>query len=959
MIFSFTQWRRPGRTSQVGIWGSLLALLPLLSQGQTTIINYDFNTATAYPVAPAATAAGVAAVATSSQAFATVAGAATGPGAYAVNTAGNALNMTNSGGTGKYFDFALSGAALPKYAGFKLYLQGRHPTSGASTLTLQYSLNGGAFTAFGVPYSMLEPDVFTEGAFDLSGISALNAPTSLTFRLVASGASGSGGLRIDNFQVQATNTVDPLISGLAPATAEAGSPDFALAVGGSNFQRGAVVRFNGLSLTTTFNSATSLTAQVPAAAVATSGSYPVTVSNPAATGSSASPAATFVVILTPPHWTGLAGNPSWFDAANWSTKAVPGPTDEVLLDHRFVAGPYTVSLDQNVAVSIKSLTVNPGVGDSIFALVPATNTLDAALTLTNTGTGAIALAIYNKGVVTNASGVTATGANAVAVAGSGPTVFIYDGGSYRHASSRGHATVADNLSAAPGTELGIFDFRLPAAGPSSYTVSASGRTYGTVIFRNRPGATTSNYAGSGGSLTVQGNLIIASGVTFTTTLSNDLRLAGDLRSQGTLQVRAPTSPASLVSQLVLIGTKPQTVSGTIFLGATVGLGINNPAGATLATPLTLSGPLALTSGALTTSTTNLLTMSAAASLIGGSATSFVNGPLARQTPAGPLSNLTFPTGGGATYRPVVLDATAQSATTYLVTQKEGPAPDYNNLLAGTPARPTLTRVSQIRAYTITPTPATNNFSGTITLSFGPDDRVDSSADAGLAVGKNSGAGWENIGSSSFSVLTPVPASGYISGTLTSGTFTSFSDFALARTNAASSPNPLPVTLVSFVARRQAGAVQLSWATASELNSHQFAVQRSLDGRRFATFATVAGHGTTTQAQTYAALDPAAPSQALYYRLAQFDTDGTVAFSPVVTLAAASGSPTPSLYPNPAHNRLTLSAPAGTTVQVLDLTGRVLQTSSLPPSGEVMLSGLPAGLYLLRSADGQRWWFNKE
>lgn len=883
-------------------------------------------------------------------------GTATGVGAYAATTtAGLALNMTSSSGVDKYFEFSLGGASLPNYSAFKLYLQSYRSPTGATTLTLKYSVNGGPFLT---PGSTCGPGLsaFAEGSFDLTGLTALNAPTSLVFRLVASGATGSGPLRLDNFQVQATNTVAPVISTLAPATAEAGSAAFALTVGGSNFKSGAVITFNGLDLPTTYNSPTSLTATVPAAAVVTGGSYPVTVTDPAA-GGSVSAAASFLVTPALPHWTGRARTSSWFDAANWSVGRVPGADDEVLLDHRDVAGSYTVSLDQNVAVSLKSLTISPGAGDSIFVVVPVANTLDPALSLTNAGAGATALAINDKGVVTNASG--ASTGSGIEITGSGPTAFIYNGGSYRHASSRSHAVVVDNLSAVPGTELGVFDFRLPANGPNSYTISASGRTYGTLIFRGRPGVAASSYAGAGGSLTVQGNLIIGPGVKFTTTLSGDLRLAGDLRSQGTLQVKPSTNPISLVSQLLLAGTKPQTISGTVVLDPTVGLALNNPAGAVLATPVVLDGPLTLTSGALTTSTTNLLTMSAAASLTGGSATSFVNGPLARQTPAGPLSSLTFPTGGGATYRPVVLDATAQSATTYLVTQKEGPAPDYNNLLAGTPARPTLTRVSQIRAYTITPTPATNNFSGTVTLSFGPDDRVDSPADAGLAVGKNSGTGWENIGSSSFSVLTPVPASGYISGTLTSGTFTSFSDFALARTNAASSPNPLPVTLVSFVAHRQAGAVQLSWATASELNSHQFAVQRSLDGRRFATIATVAGHGTTTQAQTYAALDPAAPLQALYYRLAQFDTDGTVAFSPVVTLAAASGSPTPSLYPNPTHDRLTLFAPVGTTVQVLDLTGRVLQTSSLPPSGEVMLSGLPAGLYLLRSADGQRWRFNKE
>lgn len=969
MVFS-TLSRRFRDIRQAKIYGALLvSCLPLLSQGQTTIVNYDFNAGTTYPTTPAATAPGVTSAVTGSQPFATVTGGTTtGAGAFTTNNvAGNALNMSNSGGTGKYFEFSLSGTDLPKYSAFKLYLQSQRSNTGATAVTLQYSVNGGAYVPFAGSCSPGN-GVFTEGSFDLTSLTALNAPTTLAFRLLASGASSTGALRIDNFQVQAVNAVDPTISSLTPATTEAGSPDFVLTVGGSNFQSGATVTFKDQPLSTTFISATSLTALVPAAAVASIGSYAVTVTNPAA-GSATTPSAPINFLVTPalPHWTGKASTSSWFDAANWSTGAVPGTTDEVLLDHRDLAGSYTVNLDQNITVSIKSLTIKPGAGDSIFVVVPIANTTNPPLTLSNTGAGAVALAIYSKGVLTNASG--AASGSGIDVAGTtGATAFLYNGGSYRHASRTGHAGLAGNLSAVAGTELGIFDFRLPTNGPSSYAVSVSGRTYGTLIFRNRPGQAASNYAGSGGSLTVRGNLIIGPNVTLTTTLSDDLAVSGDLRAQGKLQVNPPVSPLSLVSKLLLTGTKPQTLSGTISLISfnttinatiTAGLAINNSAGVTLATPIVLGAPLTLTSGVLTTSATSLLTMTSTASLTGGNAASYVSGPLARQTAAGAVTNLVFPTGSGAAYRPVVLNATAQDATTYLVTQREGPAPDFGKLLPGTSALPALTRVSRVRAYTITPTPAANNFSGTVTLSFGADDQVDAPTDAGFVVGKNSGPGWENIGSSNVSIVTPAPPSGYLSGTITSGPFTSFSDFALARTNAEAAPNPLPVTLTRFAARREATDVSLSWATASELNNSQFEVQRSQDGQLFTSVAFVAGHGTSAQPHAYAARDQAAPAGTLYYRLAQTDTNGHSAFGPVVTLAAAARTTSLAPYPNPAHERLTVPAPTGTLVQVLDLTGRVRQTSALPPSGELALLGLPAGSYLLRAADGRVWRFNKE
>lgn len=938
----------------------LLVSLPALSQAQTIIANYDFNAAS-NPNAPLTTAAGITSTASASKVSTPGGGTSTGPNAYVpATTAGNALTLTNlSAASTDYFQITLAGPALPKYSAFKLYFQSFRTITGPTTLTLQYSLNGVDYiTPPTLTTASPTNPSFAEATFDLSAITTLNAPASLNFRLQVSGSSG-GNARIDNFQVQATNTVDPLLNGISPGTIEAGSTDFALTVAGSNFKPGAVVSFNGQNLATTYNSSTSLGATVPAAAVAVVGNYPVAVTNP---DGAVSPATTFTVTPALARWTGAAGTKSWFDAANWSTRNPPTPTDEVVLDHLYVAGSYTVSLDLNTAVSIKSLTVNPGAGDSIFVLVPASNTLSTALTLSNVGAGVVALAIYDKGVVTNASGapIGSAGIDVANLTDSNPgaSVFIYNGGSYRQASGISHRPVAENLSATSGTEQGIFDFRLPATASSSYTLSTSARAYGTLILRNRNGAANSGYLATASTLAIRGNLLIGASVTLTATINNDLQILGNIRSQGTLQLRN-TTPASPTSQLVFVGARPQTVSGTFIFADGIGLAINNPAGVTLATPLSLSGPLTLTSGILTTTATNLLTLGQTASVGGGSA-SFINGPLARKTAAGALTGLVFPVGSGTSYYPVTLNATAQDATTYLVTQKEGSAAGPTDFLAGTPALPTLTRVSRVRSVNITPIPAANNFSGTVTLSFGADDNVNQPSDASFTIGKNSNsAGWQNIGVSNGGVFVTTAATATIgaSGTITSQTFTSFSDFALASTSPDAAVNPLPVTLISFTARRQAADVRLNWATASELRNARFEVQRSLDGQLFTTVATVAGHGTAVQAHQYTALDPAAPTAVLYYRLAQVDTDGRTTFSPVVVLAATS---TAVLYPNPARDRLVVPAPAGTSVRVFDLLGRLVQTLALPPSGEVSVVALPAGNYVLQLGEGaQRLRFSKE
>src|SRR5207249_1126651 len=67
-------------------------------------------------------------------------------------------------------------------------------------------------------------------------------------------------------------------------SATAGGPAFTLTVTGTNFVTGTVVRWNGADRATTYVSATQLTAAIPATDIATAGTAPVTVFNPAPGG---------------------------------------------------------------------------------------------------------------------------------------------------------------------------------------------------------------------------------------------------------------------------------------------------------------------------------------------------------------------------------------------------------------------------------------------------------------------------------------------------------------------------------------------------------------------------------------------------------------------------------------------------------------------------------------------------
>lgn len=122
-----------------------------------------------------------------------------------------------------------------------------------------------------------------------------NSPTSVTLNLNVSGSApvGTRNVTITNPDGQSATgngilTVNagsspPTITTISPNNATAAGPAFNLTVNGTNFTGTSVVRWNGSNRTTTFNSATQLTASILASDIATVGTATVTVFDSAGT----------------------------------------------------------------------------------------------------------------------------------------------------------------------------------------------------------------------------------------------------------------------------------------------------------------------------------------------------------------------------------------------------------------------------------------------------------------------------------------------------------------------------------------------------------------------------------------------------------------------------------------------------------------------------------------------------
>jgi sugar lactone lactonase YvrE len=212
-----------------------------------------------------------------------------------VGTAAVTVTNPSGGGTSNPLTFTISAVPLPPVA-TTLTPASVIVGSGALTLTVTGSnfvigivvnFNGSPRTttfvsATQVTAAILASDVATVGT----------APVTVT------NPSGGGTSNALTFTIAAV-PVPPVATTLAPASVTVGSGAFTLTVTGTNFVSGAVVNFSGSARTTTFVSATQVTAAILASDVATVGTAPVTVTNPSG-GGGTSNALTFTIAAVVP-----------------------------------------------------------------------------------------------------------------------------------------------------------------------------------------------------------------------------------------------------------------------------------------------------------------------------------------------------------------------------------------------------------------------------------------------------------------------------------------------------------------------------------------------------------------------------------------------------------------------------------------------------------------------------------
>jgi len=462
---------------------------------------------------------------------------------------------------------------------------------------------------------------------------------------------------------------------------------------------------------------------------------------------------------------------------------------------------------------------------------------------------------------------------------------------------------------------------------SDFTVNSGGTldcgTY-LLIYENLGGTPATSFTLSSGASLITANT------------------AGISTTAGTGSIQVVTTTFSSGANYTYDGTAAQ-VTGVFPTSPTAStlnnLTINNAAGVTLSQAESVAGVLTLTSGLLTTTSTNLITVNNAATVTGASNTSFVNGPI---TKLGKQA-FTFPVGvAGTGYVPIAISAPASTTDAFFAQYVRSGASALGSVSAAG-----LNHVSGCDYWTLNHTAGASSVNVTgYWNANSPCGNAYVNDLTSVALAHFNGTSWNAYGNSSVSGTTA-------SGSVTWTSVSTFSPFALGSTNSA---NPLPIILAGFNAKWQDNAtVALSWETQQESNSNHFAVQRCSDGVSWQTIGMVQAAGSSPTLRSYAYLDKE-PQPALdYYRLQLVDNDGSMTYSEVKLVSRSTGN-TIHVFPNPASDRIEISfgsagLPGIVGIRLLDLQGRsLIQKKLVDPAGQTIslsVSGYSPGSYIVQ------------
>jgi hypothetical protein len=174
---------------------------------------------------------------------------------------------------------------------------------------------------------------------------------------------------------------------------------------------------------------------------------------------------------------------------------------------------------------------------------------------------------------------------------------------------------------------------------------------------------------------------------------------------------------------------------------------------------------------------------------------------------------------------------------------------------------------------------------------------------------------------------------------------------------------LPIELISFLGKHINNYNLLNWQTATEINSKEFIIERSLDGIDFNVIGSVLAKGNSNQTSNYEFIDNDISSNQniYYYRLKPVDFDESFEYTKIVAITTQTINLNSILiYPNPTNNELFIKINSNNQkdilIQIFDNTGKILVSKIISITEGIStqqlqeISNLSNGNYIIQFRD---------
>jgi hypothetical protein len=374
---------------------------------------------------------------------------------------------------------------------------------------------------------------------------------------------------------------------------------------------------------------------------------------------------------------------------------------------------------------------------------------------------------------------------------------------------------------------------------------------------------------SGASMTGFGNFTNAS----TATLINN----GALYVKGNLS-NDQASMSAGTGTLYLNGSSAQAVNGSQAFKA-YNLNTNNSAGITLNNNLSVTNAHTFSAGIITSSATpNYLIYESGSSYSGDGDATHVHGWVKKIG----SSNFTFPVGTGSVERTIALKSLSSSSEFNVTHSLTTP----NRYQVQSPVQymdpHEYWTINQVSGGSATVAMNWNNAKVTFPNWVLTD----------ILTAYFNGSNWTSTGGSA-------SGNSLTAGTISSNSVSSFGQFSFGSLNF-----PLPLTLISFNAKRSGDHTEITWVTVDEQNVNYFVVERSDDGIHFYAISQVPARNRSNR-ETYTSNDFASINGIAYYRLRSVDIDGKEKLSSIVSVTADGQNNQLKLLSNPVQNKKVL------------------------------------------------------